>query len=86
MEYKKIINLLYNAAHQPYKFKKKSWIEINDESRGTYNKDNQIRFKTLMLGLCFCDYILAYIIVNGTITVAKDRAATPNNDNKKVIF
>ena len=40
MEHKKIINLLDNIPNQPSKFKTKNWIEIKDESRGTYNKQN----------------------------------------------
>ena len=40
MEYKKIINLLDNIPNQPSKFKTKNWIEIKDESRGTYNEQN----------------------------------------------
>ena len=28
------------------KFKIKNWVEINDESRGTYNANSQIKFKT----------------------------------------
>ena len=46
MEYKKIINFLGNASNQPSKVRTKNWVKINDESRGTYNKDKQIRFKT----------------------------------------
>ena len=46
MEYQKIINLLDNTSNQPSKFETKNWVEINDESRGMYNEDNQIRFKT----------------------------------------
>ena len=37
MEYQKIINLLVNAPNQPSKFRTKTWIEINDVSRETYN-------------------------------------------------
>ena len=37
MEYQKIRNLLDNTSNQPSKFRTKNWIEINDESRGTYN-------------------------------------------------
>ena len=42
MEYQNITNLLdngvaLNASNQPSKFRTKNWIEINDESRGTYN-------------------------------------------------
>ena len=36
MEYQKIINLLDNTPNQPPKFKTKNWVEINDESKGTY--------------------------------------------------
>ena len=39
MEYQKVINLLDNAPNQTSKFKIKNWVEINDESQGTYNKD-----------------------------------------------
>ena len=44
MEYQKAINLLDNTPNQLSKLKIKNWVEINDESRGTYDKDNQIRF------------------------------------------
>ena len=37
MEDQKIINLLGNIPNQPSKFRTKNWVEINDESRGTYN-------------------------------------------------
>ena len=36
MEYQKIANFLDNASNQPSKFRTKNWVEINDESRGTY--------------------------------------------------
>ena len=48
MEYQKIINFLDNKPYQPTKFRKKNWVEINDESQGMYSKDNLIRFKTSM--------------------------------------
>ena len=48
MEYQKIINLLDNTPNQPTKFKAKNWVEVNNESRGTYNKHNPIRFKISM--------------------------------------
>ena len=34
-QYKKIINLLENTPNQPSKFRRKNWVEINGESRGT---------------------------------------------------
>ena len=86
MQYQKIINLVDNMPNQPSKFKTENWNEINDESGGMYNKDNQIRFKTSMLRSGLCDYSNAYILVKGTIIVAPATAAAPNNANKKVIF
>ena len=55
MEYQKTINLLGNTPNQSSKFKRKYWVEINDESQGTYNKDHQIKFKTSMLMSRLCD-------------------------------
>ena len=49
MEYQKILNMLDYIRDQPSKFKTKNWIEINDESRGTYKTYNQIRFTMSML-------------------------------------
>ena len=49
MEYQKIINLLDNTPNKPTKFTTKNWLEINDDSRGTYNTNSQIKFKTSML-------------------------------------
>ena len=88
MEYQKIINLLDNTQNQPSKFRTKNWVEINDESRGTYNVNSQIRLKTTMLKSSLCDYGDAYILVKGTITADGTSAAgdDANNTNKKVIF
>ena len=63
-------------------------VEINDESRGAYNVNSQIKFKTTMLKSSLCDYSDAYILVKGTITVNNTAAqgAAANNTNKKVIF
>ena len=70
MEYQKIANLLDdNKSNQPSKFRTKNWIETNDESRGTYNVNSQIKFKTTMLKSSLCDYSDAYILVKGTITI-----------------
>ena len=50
MEYQKIVNLLDdNTSNEPSKFRTKNWVEINDKSRGTYNVNSQIKFKTTML-------------------------------------
>ena len=77
---------MINLIH--LQFKINNWVEINDESRGTYNVNSQNKFKTTMLksGLCF--YSDAYILVKGTITVNYTAAADTdaNNTNKKVKF
>ena len=49
MEYQKITNLLDNTPNQPTKFRTKYWVEVNDDTRGTYNTDKQIKFKTSKL-------------------------------------
>ena len=87
MEYK-IINLLDKTPDQPSKFRTKNWVEINDESRGTYSVNRQINFKTSMLRSSLCDYSDAYILVKGNITVNNTAAAgaAANNTNEKVIF
>ena len=38
-------------------------------SRGVYNTNNQIKFKTSMLGSSLHDYSDAHILVKGNITV-----------------
>ena len=85
MKYQKIINFLDNKPNQTTKFRTKNCVEINEESRGMYNKNNQIRSKTSMLRSA-CNYSDAYILVKGTIIVAKEIDAAANNANKKVIF
>ena len=69
MEYQKIENLLDSASNQPSKFRTRNWVEINDESRGTYT-GNDIRFKTTMLRSNLSDYADSYILVKGTITIS----------------
>ena len=89
MKYQKIANWLDNASNQPSKFRTKLWVEINDESRGTYTGSN-ITFKTTMLRSNLCDYADAYILVKGTITITgagdDDAAKRLDERNKGVIF
>ena len=68
MEYQKIIDLLENTPNQPSKFRKKYWVEINDDSLGTYNTNSQTKLKTSMLESSFYDHGDACILVSGTIT------------------
>ena len=78
-----------NASNQPSKFRTRNWVEISDESRGTYTI-NDIKFKTTMLRSNLCDYADAYTLVKGTITItdAGDDYAAKQLDerNKGVIF
>ena len=94
MEYQKIAHLLYNevapnASNQPSKFRTRNWVEINDESRGTYTS-NDIKFKTTMLRSNLCDYADAYILAEGTLTITGTGATTAARQvdgiNKGVIF
>ena len=53
MKYQKIANLIDDVSNQPSKFRTRNWVEINDESRGAYNVNSQIKFKTTMLNLVY---------------------------------
>ena len=63
MKYQNMINLLDNTPNQLSKFRTKNWVEINNKSRGVYNVNTQIKFKTTMLKSSLCDYGDAYILV-----------------------
>ena len=80
----KITNLLGKLDKDEIpKFTKTKWIEIFDQSNGTYNKNKDIRFKTNQFRNDLCDFNGAYIVVTGKIT-----ATNPGNDdnvyNRKV--
>ena len=77
MEYQKIANLLNIGSNQPYKFRTRNWVEINDESKGTYTS-NDIKFKTTMLRSNLCDYADADILVKGTITITGNAGPEPD--------
>ena len=90
MEYQKIANLIDDTSNQPSKFRTKNWVEINDESRGIYNVNSQIKFRTTMLKSSLCDYSNAYILVKRKITITGvgADAATRQADerDKGVVF
>ena len=81
--------MLDNTKNQPTKLKRKNWVEMNDDSRRTYNTNIQIKFKTLW-DYSLCDYSDVYITVRRTITITgagDDDAARPLYEiNKGVIF
>ena len=68
MEDQKIADLVDSASNQPYRFRTRNWVEINDEQRGAY-ASSDIKFKNTKLSSNLCDYADAYIIVKGTITI-----------------
>ena len=90
MEYQKIANLIDDASNQPSKFRTKNWVEINDESRGIYHVNSQIKFKTTMLKYSLCDYNDAYIFIKGKITItgagANAAARQADERDKSVAF
>ena len=63
-------------------------VEKNDESQGTFNASNQIKFKTSMIRSHICDCSDTYIHVKGTITVpdTSEQSKPASNVNKKVMF
>ena len=93
MEYQKIANLLdkevaLNGSNKPSKFRTRNWVEKNDEIRGAYSPNKQIRFKAAMLRFSLWDYSDTCILVKGNISVNNTTAAAAgaNNTNKKIIF
>ena len=50
MEYQKVANLIdQESSSEPSKFETKNWVEVNDESRGTYNVNSQTKFQATIL-------------------------------------
>ena len=90
MEHQKIINLLDSTQNEPSKSRTRNWVEMNDQSRGTYNASNQIKFKTSMIKSNLCNYNDAYIPFSRPITISGDReddaAKLADERNKEVIF
>ena len=64
------------------RFITKKWIKVSDQSGGAHNTNKQIRFKTSMLRSDLCDYIDAYIVVKGIITVSARDGANNIRDKK----
>ena len=68
MKYQKTINLLDDTTNQPSKFRTRTWVEINDETRGVHNahnndddnddddNNNKIKLKQSMIRSSLCDY------------------------------
>ena len=78
MEYDKINILLDSESENLSKFVTRNSVKVNRLSN-TYNENKSIRFKTAMLRSHLCDYADAYILVNGTITVAGNQPRDRQN-------
>ena len=82
--------MLDNTPNQSSKFRTKNWIEKNVQSRGVYNANSDIRFKTTMLKSSLCDYSDVYILVKGRMTITgegADAAARKADErDKRVTF
>ena len=78
MEYDKINNLLDSECGNLSKFVTRDYVKVNSLSN-MYNENKSIRFKTPMLRPDLCDYADAYILVNGTITVAGNQPSDRQN-------
>ena len=73
--------MIDDASNQPSKYRTNSWVEINDESRGTNSVTSQIEFKTTMLNSSLCDYSDVFVFVKGTITDNNTAAADADANN-----
>ena len=67
--------MLEKIPNQLTKFRTSNWVEINDDTRGMYDTNNQIKFKTSKLKLNLCNYSDAYILLSATISVVDASAA-----------
>ena len=84
MENQKIINLLNKDDTDSKHFATKKWYIINDENNTNYGVNNDtgadnpdtIKYDTRVLKPNLCDYVEAYILVDGTIRAANAFNAT----------
>ena len=79
-----MIKSLENPPNQPSKFRIKNWVEMNNDSCGTYNTNSQIKFKATILNSSLYCCSDAHILFKGTTAIANTAAAVSNiNDRGK---
>ena len=61
--------MLDNASIQPFRFRTKNWVKINDDSKESHSAGSDSRLKTTMVRSNLCNYANAYIFVKGRITI-----------------
>ena len=82
MKYQKITNLLGTTPNEMPRFITKKWVDVHDQSgdaNDRYKSNKPIRFKTSMLRSDLCNFINAYIVVKGEITVAGESNSSGKN-------
>ena len=85
MEYQETLFLVENTPNQVTKCRIKKF-GIDNGAHGTYNTNSQIKFKTLMVKSILCDYIDAYILVIGTISIGAQGGDKTNDVHEEVVF
>ena len=74
-----------NIKSEPFKFRTRYWVAVNDNSQGTYEDSNKTKLKTSLIRKRLYDYGDAYIFVSGTVTIT-GAGAGANQRNRGVIF
>ena len=74
---------LNQVAWKPYIFRTKNWIDINDDSRGTYKANSRIKFKSKMLKSNLCDFSAAYILIKWTKPLVEQGVNVTADRNNK---
>ena len=68
----------------------KNWIEINDDSHGTYNANSEIKFKSSTLKSILCECSNEYLLVTEPISVvgvgANLAARQAGRNDKEIIL
>ena len=88
MEFQEIVNLLGITPDDKglLRFVTKKWIELYDQTGGSYNVNKEIRIKTPMLRSDLCDFRDVYIVVKGTITTEQNTNINNDGHNKPFVF
>ena len=94
MENQKIVNLLNKSDTNSRHFATKKWYIINDENNTNYGVDKEtgannpdtIKYDTRVLKPNLCDYVDAYILVDGTIRAANANADVGNHVGTRLVL
>ena len=58
MQYEEMVNFLDKKLNQPSKFRTENWVEINDNVRGTYNLNSQVKLKTVKVKFMWLEWCI----------------------------